>query len=58
MMELKILWGWLAALAERARSERGVTIQEVLWIVFWGGAVGIISVAVMAFLNGKVALIR
>ena len=58
MMELKIWWGWVAALAGRVRSERGVTVEQVLWIVFWVAAVGVVSVAVMSFLNGKVALIR
>lgn len=58
MMDLKIWWGWVTALAERVRSERGVTVEQVLWIVFWVAAVGVVSVAVMSFLNGKVALIR
>lgn len=57
-MDLKIWWGWVSALAGRVRSERGVTVEQVLWIVFWVAAVGIVSVAVMSFLNGKVALIR
>ncbi len=58
MMELRTWWGWMTALAERVRSERGVTVEQVLWIVFWVAAVGVVSVAVMSFLNGKVALIR
>lgn len=57
-MELRTWWGWMSALAERVRSERGVTVEQVLWIVFWVAAVGVVSVAVMSFLNGKVALIR
>ena len=58
MDQMKIWWGWVTALAGRVRSERGVTVEQVLWIVFWVAAVGIVSVAVMSFLNGKVALIR
>ena len=57
-MELRTWWGWMTALAERVRSERGVTVEQVLWIVFWVAAGGVVSVAVMSFLNGKVALIR
>lgn len=45
-MELRTWWGWMTALAERVRSRRGVTVEQVLWIVFWVAAVGVVSVAV------------
>jgi Flp pilus assembly protein TadG len=59
MLELKILAGWAAARLERMREdERGVTVEFVLWTIFLIGAVGLVSAAVMAYLNTKIAQIH
>lgn len=52
-----IMTGWLVGLVHQARSERGLTIEQVLWAIFWIGAVGVVSAAVMTYLHTQVAKI-
>lgn len=56
--QTQILLGWVKARVARLRGEQGMTVETVLWIIFLIAAVGVVTGAVMAYLNTKVAEIH